>query len=138
MGAAWRGPKEKQMEVVTEMIREVKALGMETCVTLGMLKEGQAEQLKEASLHLVPFRAQEQSPTGSPGSQASALAVSDGPVMTSLFEQVTNPLTLLAAWRTILAHDAEDGEVQRQSRNAAPKLVANWRIGINSDQKADG
>lgn len=50
MGAAWRGPKEKQMEVVTEMIREVKALGMETCVTLGMLKEGQAEQLKEAGL----------------------------------------------------------------------------------------
>ena len=39
MGAAWRGPKEKQMEVVTQMIREVKALGMETCVTLGMLKE---------------------------------------------------------------------------------------------------
>lgn len=50
MGAAWRGPKEKQMEVVTEMIREVKALGMETCVTLGMLKEGQAEQLKAAGL----------------------------------------------------------------------------------------
>ena len=49
-GAAWRGPKEKQMEVVTQMIREVKALGMETCVTLGMLKEGQAEQLKEAGL----------------------------------------------------------------------------------------
>lgn len=50
MGAAWRGPKEQQMEVVTQMIREVKALGMETCVTLGMLKEGQAEQLKEAGL----------------------------------------------------------------------------------------
>lgn len=50
MGAAWRGPKEKQMEVVTQMIREVKALGMETCVTLGMLNEGQAEQLKEAGL----------------------------------------------------------------------------------------
>ena len=50
MGAAWRGPKEKQLEVVTRMIREVKALGMETCVTLGMLKEGQAEQLKEAGL----------------------------------------------------------------------------------------
>ncbi|SDI19586.1 biotin synthase BioB [Propionivibrio dicarboxylicus] len=50
MGAAWRGPKEKQMEVVTEMIREVKALGMETCVTLGMLKDGQAEQLKAAGL----------------------------------------------------------------------------------------
>ena len=50
MGAAWRGPKEKELEVVTQMIREVKALGMETCVTLGMLKDGQAEQLKEAGL----------------------------------------------------------------------------------------
>ena len=50
MGAAWRGPKEKQMEVVTEMIREVKSLGMETCVTLGMLKGDQASQLKAAGL----------------------------------------------------------------------------------------
>jgi len=50
MGAAWRGPKEKQMEVVTQMIREVKALGMETCVTLGMLKDDQAKELKAAGL----------------------------------------------------------------------------------------
>lgn len=50
MGAAWRGPKEKQMEMVTQMIREVKALGLETCVTLGMLNENQAEQLKDAGL----------------------------------------------------------------------------------------
>lgn len=50
MGAAWRGPKEKELEVVTRMIREVKSLGMETCVTLGMLKDGQAKQLKEAGL----------------------------------------------------------------------------------------
>ena len=50
MGAAWRGPKEHQVEVVSEMVRQVKALGMETCVTLGMLKDGQAEQLKEAGL----------------------------------------------------------------------------------------
>ena len=50
MGAAWRGPKEKELEVVTQMIREVKALGMETCVTLGMLKDGQADRLKEAGL----------------------------------------------------------------------------------------
>ncbi|WP_153109663.1 biotin synthase BioB [Propionivibrio limicola] len=50
MGAAWRGPKEKELEVVTQMIREVKALGMETCVTLGMLKEGQAQRLKDAGL----------------------------------------------------------------------------------------
>ncbi len=50
MGAAWRGPKEKQMAVVTEMIREVKSLGMETCVTLGMLKDGQAAELKAAGL----------------------------------------------------------------------------------------
>jgi len=50
MGAAWRGPKEKQMEVVTQMIREVKSLGMETCVTLGMLKDDQAQVLKAAGL----------------------------------------------------------------------------------------
>ncbi len=50
MGAAWRGPKEKELEVVSQMIREVKALGMETCVTLGRLKDGQAEKLKEAGL----------------------------------------------------------------------------------------
>jgi biotin synthase len=50
MGAAWRGPKEQDMEPVLEMIREVKQLGLETCVTLGMLKSGQAQALKEAGL----------------------------------------------------------------------------------------
>ena len=50
MGAAWRGPKNKDLEPVMEMVRAVKALGLETCVTLGMLKEGQAEQLKAAGL----------------------------------------------------------------------------------------
>lgn len=40
MGAAWRGPEE-ELEVVTNMIREVKSLGMEACVTLGMLQDGQ-------------------------------------------------------------------------------------------------
>ena len=50
MGAAWRGPKEKDMAAVAEMVREVKALGLETCVTLGILKDGQAEALKVAGL----------------------------------------------------------------------------------------
>lgn len=50
MGAAWRGPKENDLDKVLAMVREVKALGMQTCVTLGMLKEGQAEKLKEAGL----------------------------------------------------------------------------------------
>jgi biotin synthase len=50
MGAAWRGPKEKDLPAVMAMVREVKALGLETCVTLGILKEGQAEQLKAAGL----------------------------------------------------------------------------------------
>ena len=50
MGAAWRGPKQRDLEKVAEMVREVKALGMETCATLGMLKDGQAEQLKQAGL----------------------------------------------------------------------------------------
>ncbi len=50
MGAAWRGPKEKDLKPVVEMVRAVKALGMETCVTLGQLKEGQAQQLVDAGL----------------------------------------------------------------------------------------
>ncbi len=50
MGAAWRGPKQKDLEPVLEMVRAVKALGLETCATLGMLKDGQAEQLREAGL----------------------------------------------------------------------------------------
>lgn len=50
MGAAWRGPKQRDLEPVLKMIEEVKSLGLETCATLGMLKEGQAEQLKEAGL----------------------------------------------------------------------------------------
>lgn len=50
MGAAWRGPKQRDLEPVLEMVRAVKALGLETCTTLGMLKDGQAEQLKEAGL----------------------------------------------------------------------------------------
>ncbi len=50
MGAAWRGPKQRDLEKVTQMVRAVKELGLETCATLGMLKNGQAEQLKEAGL----------------------------------------------------------------------------------------
>jgi biotin synthase len=50
MGAAWRGPKQKELDAVVEMVREVKALGLETCATLGLLREGQAEQLKAAGL----------------------------------------------------------------------------------------
>jgi biotin synthase len=50
MGAAWRGPKARDLEPVLDMVRAVKALGLETCCTLGMLKEGQAEQLREAGL----------------------------------------------------------------------------------------
>jgi len=50
MGAAWRGPKQRDLDPVLDMVREVKALGLEACCTLGMLKEGQAEQLKDAGL----------------------------------------------------------------------------------------
>jgi biotin synthase len=50
MGAAWRGPKDRDLGPVIEMIRAVRELGLETCVTLGLLKEGQAEQLREAGL----------------------------------------------------------------------------------------
>ena len=50
MGAAWRGPKERDLAPVLGMVTAVKALGLETCCTLGMLKDGQAEQLKAAGL----------------------------------------------------------------------------------------
>jgi biotin synthase len=50
MGAAWRGPKDRDLEPVLAMVREVKALGLETCATLGMLKDAQAERLREAGL----------------------------------------------------------------------------------------
>jgi biotin synthase len=50
MGAAWREPGKEDMEAVVEMVREVRALGMETCATLGMLTDEQTEQLREAGL----------------------------------------------------------------------------------------
>jgi len=50
MGAAWRGPKQKDLAPVLDMVRAVKALGLETCVTLGLLQDGQAEQLAQAGL----------------------------------------------------------------------------------------
>jgi len=50
MGAAWRGPKERDLAHVVDMVKGVKALGLETCATLGLLKSGQAEQLRDAGL----------------------------------------------------------------------------------------
>ena len=50
MGAAWREPKERDMPAVKDMIRGVKALGLETCMTLGMLTDKQADDLSEAGL----------------------------------------------------------------------------------------
>ena len=50
MGAAWRSPKAKDMPEVARMVREVKALGLETCMTLGMLKPEQAQELADAGL----------------------------------------------------------------------------------------
>jgi biotin synthase len=50
MGAAWRGPKDRELDKILPMVAGVKALGLETCVTLGMLKPGQAERLRDAGL----------------------------------------------------------------------------------------
>ncbi|HEY7979464.1 MAG TPA: radical SAM protein, partial [Rhizomicrobium sp.] len=50
MGAAWRSPKDKDLDKVCEMVEGVKAMGMETCVTLGMLSPDQATRLKGAGL----------------------------------------------------------------------------------------
>lgn len=50
MGAAWRSPKERDIEKVAELVRTVKALGLETCATLGMLDDSQAQTLQNAGL----------------------------------------------------------------------------------------
>jgi len=50
MGAAWRNPKERDMPALIEMVKGVREMGMETCMTLGMLSEGQAKQLADAGL----------------------------------------------------------------------------------------
>ena len=50
MGAAWRGPNDKDLDQVVDMVKAVKGLGLETCATLGLLKAGQAEKLKDAGL----------------------------------------------------------------------------------------
>jgi len=50
MGAAWKNPKQRDMPYLLEMIKEVKSLGLESCMTLGMLDNNQAEQLSDAGL----------------------------------------------------------------------------------------
>lgn len=50
MGAAWRNPKERDMPYLEMMVKEVKSLGMETCMTLGMIDNSQAQRLAEAGL----------------------------------------------------------------------------------------
>ena len=50
MGAAWRNPKERHMEPLTAMVRGVKEMGLETCMTLGMLEDAQAKELADAGL----------------------------------------------------------------------------------------
>ncbi|MDX4947490.1 biotin synthase BioB [Providencia manganoxydans] len=50
MGAAWRNPRERDMPYLEMMVKEVKSLGMETCMTLGMIDDNQAQRLAEAGL----------------------------------------------------------------------------------------
>lgn len=50
MGAAWRNPKDRDMDAIVDMVAGVRAMGMETCMTLGMLTAGQAQRLAEAGL----------------------------------------------------------------------------------------
>ena len=50
MGAAWRAPKDRDVEAVAELVRAVKAIGLESCATLGMLNDGHAETLRDAGL----------------------------------------------------------------------------------------
>ena len=55
MGAAWRAPKDRDIEKVSELIAAVKGLGMQTCATLGMLEPHQAQTLKRASQDTASF-----------------------------------------------------------------------------------
>jgi biotin synthase len=50
MGAAWRSPQQRHMAALLQMVREVKSMGLETCMTLGMLDAAQAQELKHAGL----------------------------------------------------------------------------------------
>ena len=50
MGAAWRSPKDRDLDQVVEMVKGVKALGLETCLTLGMLTDAQTQRLQQAGL----------------------------------------------------------------------------------------
>jgi len=50
MGAAWREPKDRDLDAICDMVREVKDMGLETCMTLGMLSEPQAQRLADAGL----------------------------------------------------------------------------------------
>ncbi|WP_144206914.1 biotin synthase BioB [Shewanella donghaensis] len=50
MGAAWRNPRERDMPYLTQMVKDVRALGMETCMTLGMLSKEQSDELASAGL----------------------------------------------------------------------------------------
>ncbi|MCG8546582.1 MAG: biotin synthase BioB [Alphaproteobacteria bacterium] len=50
MGAAWRSPKDRDLDAIVDMVQGVKALGLETCMTLGMLTRAQADRLAEAGL----------------------------------------------------------------------------------------
>ena len=50
MGAAWRAPRDRDIEKVAELVRTVKSVGLEACATLGMLADGQAESLRDAGL----------------------------------------------------------------------------------------
>src|SRR3546814_3228705 len=59
MGAAWRSPTARQVDAIVDMVAAVKAMGLETCVTLGMLKEGQAERLRDAGLDYYNHRSEE-------------------------------------------------------------------------------
>jgi biotin synthase len=54
MGAAWREPKERDMAALCNMVSDVKNMGLETCMTLGMLTDDQAKRLKDSGLDFNP------------------------------------------------------------------------------------
>ena len=118
MGAAWRSPKDKDLDTVCEMVEGVRAMGMETCVTAGMLTPGQARRLKDAGLdyynhnldtspeyyrHIISTRTYEDRLETLAHVREAGIAVCCGGIV-GMGEQASDRVGLIHALATLPAH----------------------------------
>ena len=118
MGAAWRSPKDKDLDAVCEMVEGVRALGMETCVTAGMLTPDQAKRLKDAGLdyynhnldtspeyyrHIISTRTYEDRLETLAHVREAGIAVCCGGIV-GMGEQASDRVGLIHALATLPAH----------------------------------